>query len=68
MLERRGLQKKCIKEIVKDWKDRLTPFRSIVKPLLKEGETHFFKSLKSRSLFCDGFALPSHPFKSLTEV
>jgi len=68
MAERRGMQKKCIMEIVKDRKDYLTSFKSVVEPLLKQGETNVFKPLKSSGLFCDGFALPTHPFKSLTEA
>ena len=68
MAERRGLQKKCIIEIVNDRKDYLTSFKSVLGPLLKQGETNVFKPLKPSGLFCDGFALPSHPFKSLTEA
>ena len=68
MAERRGMQKKCIKEHVKDWKHRLISFKFVVRPLLKQGETSVFKPLKTRGIFCDGFTLPTHPFKSLNEA
>ena len=36
MDERRGLQKKCIMEILKNKKDQLISFKDIMKPLLKK--------------------------------
>ena len=42
--------------------------KDIIKPLLEQGENHFFKPLKSRKVFCDGFSLPSYPFKTLSEA
>jgi hypothetical protein len=68
MDERRGLQKKCIMELLKDKNDHLVSFRDIVKPLLKNGKTHLFKALKARGIFCDGFSIPYFPFKSLSEA
>ena len=49
-------------------KDRITPMKNIIKPLLKEGESRFFEPLECRGIFCDGFAIPSYPFKTRSEA
>jgi hypothetical protein len=53
---------------VKEEKDSITPMKNIMKPLLKQGESRFFEPLESRGIFCDGFSIPSYPFKTLSEA
>ena len=55
-------------EQIKEEKGSITPMKDIVRPLLEQDESHFFEPLNSRKIFCDGFSLPSHPFKTLSEA